>query len=50
MSVKLVMQFDTVHYLQTNVVDYIRVKGGLAETYSVDEINRAIGILRYHSL
>ena len=31
---------------QTNVVDYIRIKGGLADKYSEEEINRCIGILR----
>jgi len=31
---------------QGNVVDYIRKKGGLADTYSEEEIHRAIGILR----
>ena len=32
---------------QKNVVDYIRIRGNLADTYSDDEIHRAIGILRY---
>ena len=32
---------------QKNVVDYIRICGNLADTYSDDEIHRAIGILRY---
>jgi len=31
---------------QRNVVNYLRVKGGLADTFTEDEINRAIGILR----
>jgi len=31
---------------QKNVVDYIRIVGNLADTYSDDEIHRAIGILR----
>ena len=31
---------------QKNVVDYIRIRGNLADTYSDDEIHRAIGILR----
>ena len=31
---------------QKNVVDYIRIKGNLADTYSDDEIHRAVGILR----
>merc|ERR1712179_512100 len=31
---------------QANVVDYMRIKGGLADTYSEEEIHRAIGILR----
>lgn len=31
---------------QANVVDYLRIKGGLADTYSEEEIHRAIGILR----
>ena len=32
---------------QKNVVDYIRIRGNLADTYSDDEIHRAIGILRW---
>jgi len=31
---------------QRNVVDFLRIKCGLAETYTEDEIHRAIGILR----
>lgn len=31
---------------QKNVVDYLRIKVGLADTYSEEEIHRAIGILR----
>ena len=31
---------------QKNVVDFIRIRGNLADTYSDDEIHRAIGILR----
>ena len=34
-------------FLQKNVVDYIRIRGNLADTYSDDEIHRAIGILRW---
>ena len=33
-------------FFQKNVVDYIRIRGNLADTYSDDEIHRAIGILR----
>eukprot|EP00092_Neocalanus_flemingeri_P013253 GFUD01014283.1.p1 GENE.GFUD01014283.1~~GFUD01014283.1.p1 ORF type:complete len:522 (+),score=161.87 GFUD01014283.1:236-1801(+) len=31
---------------QKNVVDYLRIRVGLADTYSEEEIHRAIGILR----
>ena len=34
-------------FFQKNVVDYIRIRGNLADKYSDDEIHRAIGILRY---
>ena len=36
----------TYFFLQKNVVDYIRIRGNLADMYSDDEIHRAIGILR----
>lgn len=39
-------EVDYWQMFQTNVVDYIRIKGGLADKYSQEEINRCIGILR----
>lgn len=39
-------ELDYWQMFQKNVVEYIRIKGGLAETYSEEEIHRAIGILR----
>ena len=44
---KIVMMLVvTKDLFQKNVVDYIRIKGNLADTYSDDEIHRAVGILR----
>ena len=39
-------EHDKIPFFQKNVVDYIRIRGNLADTYSDDEIHRAIGILR----
>jgi len=39
-------ELDYWKMFQKNVVDFIRIRGNLADTYSDDEIHRAIGILR----
>ena len=45
MHVNIMMM--TKDLFQKNVVDYIRIKGNLADTYSDEEIHRAVGILRW---
>lgn len=52
--VQLLMDHDTErrketeywNMFQSNVVDYVRKKGGLEDTYTEEEIHRVIGILR----